>query len=73
MKAYDAAEELSKLIERHAKLKYPSSNCCYAWEAGCLVSVLKTMASQCPEALSFLEKEIEHHKKQVMCLENLGG
>ena len=72
MKAYDAAEELTKLVEQHSKLKCPAGGS-YAWEAGCLTSIIKMMAAANPETLAYLNEQIEWHKKQVECLQAFGA
>ena len=66
------ADELCRMVAEHAKLKCPTAGH-YAWEAGCLTSILHTLAMNHPEVMPTLEKELEWHTKQVKCLVGLGG
>jgi hypothetical protein len=68
--AQDVAEEMTKMVSTHAMLKCPSGGN-YAWEAGCLTSIIKTIAGNHPEVMATLERELAWHTKQVMCLSGL--
>jgi hypothetical protein len=70
-KPADLAEAVTEMVGTHAALKYPAMAGRYAWEAGCLSSIIKTLAANHPEVVPTLERELEWHKKQVLCLSSL--
>jgi hypothetical protein len=65
--AHDTAKQMLELVAEHSKLKCPAGGY-YAWEAGCLHSIIGSFARECPQFLPLIKREIEWHQKQVTFL-----